>query len=106
MNAIPPNLLHLAVMQADAGMQRLEAPADPNADLTASLVRVLADVAFAGPGETPSRSACLLAKESALALLKSRLSTETLRALSSAREVGPHLHARIAADLTITRRPV
>ncbi|MGR6806735.1 hypothetical protein ACU6VI_10635 [Sphaerotilus natans] len=99
------NPLHLALIRADAEQAAFDAPANPHADLTPALARVLAAVAFAGPGETPSRSACLLARGDALELLKARLSTETLRALSSAREVGPHLHARIAADLTITRRP-
>ncbi len=79
---------------------RLEAPADPHADLTADLVRVLADVAF--QPVAVSRPSALTASDDALALLKAKLSPATVQALASGKW-SADLARRITADLSASR---
>ena len=97
MNKHPFIPLALAI-QAQA--LRLEAPADPHADLTADIVRVLADVAF--QPVAVSRPSAITASDDALALLKARLSPATVQALAAG-QWSAEMARRIAADLSTSR---
>lgn len=101
---IPGDLMRLAIQSAEREQAALDAPADPSTDITTALIEVLAAVAFGGPGSAPSASACLLARDDAFALLKARLSAETVRALAHGRSIAP-LRDRIGRDLRLSRRP-
>lgn len=98
MNQHPFIPLALAI-QAQA--LRLEAPADPHADLTADIVRVLADVAF--QPVAVSRPSAVNASDDALALLKARLPAATVAALAAGKW-SADLARRIAADLAVSRQ--
>ena len=76
---------------------RIEAAADRHADLTADLVRVLADVAFS-PAAV-SRPSAITASDDALALLKARLPAATVQALAAGKW-SADLARRITADLS------
>lgn len=92
-------IFSIAVL-ASAQAARLEAPADPHADLTADIVRVLADVAF--QPVAVSRPSAVTASDDALALLKARLPAATVAALAAG-QWSAELARRIAADLSTSR---
>lgn len=93
-------IFSIAVL-ASAQAARLEAPADRHADLTADLVRVLADVAF--QPVAVSRPSAVTASDDALALLKARLPAATVAALAAGKW-SADLARRIAADLSVSRQ--
>lgn len=89
-------IFSIAVL-ASAQAARIEAAADRHADLTADLVRVLADVAFS-PAAV-SRPSAITASDDALALLKARLPAATVQALAAGKW-SADLARRITADLS------